>query len=148
MSGLTIRRSQSPLAFSVPLSRFASRVGGGSDFYVRPQLPHNADVQFNMKRAALVFVVLVLVSLAFRFWQHEPSLPVAIHPSQVVAVRSEQAARGDFASRLREIIARANASGDKAAFGKTTFIYDHTSINAPPLRPNNSLQPTAAGPSS
>ena len=33
--GLTSRRSQPPLARSVPLSRFTSRVGGGSAFYVR-----------------------------------------------------------------------------------------------------------------
>src|ERR1039457_5576359 len=32
---LTSRRSQPPLARSVPLSRFTSRVGGGSAFYVR-----------------------------------------------------------------------------------------------------------------
>src|SRR5664280_178014 len=32
---LTSRRSQPPLALSVPLSRFTSRVGGGSAFYVR-----------------------------------------------------------------------------------------------------------------
>src|ERR1035437_2186575 len=35
MAGLTNRRSQPPLALSVPLSRFTSRVGGGSAFYVR-----------------------------------------------------------------------------------------------------------------
>src|ERR1035437_4955472 len=34
--GLTSRRSQPPLAASVPPSRFTSRVGGGSAFYVRP----------------------------------------------------------------------------------------------------------------
>src|ERR1035438_5633034 len=34
-SGLTSRRSQPPLARSVPLSRFTSRVGGGSAFFVR-----------------------------------------------------------------------------------------------------------------
>src|SRR5208282_387155 len=33
---LTSRRSQPPLALSVPLSRFKPRVGGGSAFYVRP----------------------------------------------------------------------------------------------------------------
>src|ERR1039457_2686655 len=33
---LTSRRSQPPLARSVPLSRFTSRVGGGSAFFVRP----------------------------------------------------------------------------------------------------------------
>jgi hypothetical protein len=33
---LTSRRSQPPLAVSVPLSRFTSRVGGGSAFFVRP----------------------------------------------------------------------------------------------------------------
>src|SRR5208283_4901169 len=32
------RRSQPPLALSVPLSRFTSRVGGGSAFYVRHRL--------------------------------------------------------------------------------------------------------------
>ena len=39
MSGLTSRRSQPPLALAVPLSRFTSRVGGGSTFYVRPLMP-------------------------------------------------------------------------------------------------------------
>ena len=34
-SRLTERRSQPPLALSVPLSRFTSRVGGGSAFFVR-----------------------------------------------------------------------------------------------------------------
>jgi hypothetical protein len=34
-SGLTSRRSQPPLALAVPLSRFTSRAGGGSAFYVR-----------------------------------------------------------------------------------------------------------------
>ena len=33
--GLTSRRSQPPLALAVPLSRFTSRVGGGSAFFVR-----------------------------------------------------------------------------------------------------------------
>src|ERR1039458_1751916 len=33
---LTSRRSQPPLARSVPLSRFTSPVGGGSAFFVRP----------------------------------------------------------------------------------------------------------------
>ena len=32
---LTSRRSQPPMALAVPLSRFTSRVGGGSAFYVR-----------------------------------------------------------------------------------------------------------------
>src|SRR5450631_2434585 len=32
--GLTRRRSQPPLALAVPLSRFTSRVGGGSAFFV------------------------------------------------------------------------------------------------------------------
>src|ERR1035437_9334194 len=37
---LTSRRSQPPLALSVPLSRFTPRAGGGSAFYVRPLDPH------------------------------------------------------------------------------------------------------------
>jgi hypothetical protein len=36
-SSLTSRRSQPPLALAVPLSRFTSRVGGGSAFFVRRQ---------------------------------------------------------------------------------------------------------------
>ena len=36
LRGLTSRRSQPPLALAVPLSRFTSRVGGGSAFFVRP----------------------------------------------------------------------------------------------------------------
>src|SRR5271168_5305684 len=35
MCRLTSRRSQPPLALSVPLSRFTSQVGGGSAFFVR-----------------------------------------------------------------------------------------------------------------
>jgi hypothetical protein len=35
LCSLTSRRSQPPLARSVPLSRFTSRVGGGSAFFVR-----------------------------------------------------------------------------------------------------------------
>src|ERR1035441_7431954 len=38
ISRLTSRRSQPPLALSVPLSRFTSRVGGGSAFFVRHHL--------------------------------------------------------------------------------------------------------------
>src|ERR1039458_8992990 len=34
------RRSQPPLALSVPLSRFTSRVGGGSAFFVRHRSPY------------------------------------------------------------------------------------------------------------
>src|ERR1035437_7113830 len=37
---LTSRWSQPPLAVSVPPSRFTSRVGGGSAFYVRPHRAH------------------------------------------------------------------------------------------------------------
>jgi len=36
--GSTSRRSQPPLALAVPLSRFTSRVGGGSAFFVRCHL--------------------------------------------------------------------------------------------------------------
>ena len=47
--GLTSRRSQPPLALAVPLSRFASQVGGGSAFYVRPT------------RAMRYFITLILL---------------------------------------------------------------------------------------
>jgi hypothetical protein len=98
-----------------------------------------------MKRVTLVFVALVTVSLAFRFWQHGASLPVAIRPAQTVAVSFEQVARGDFVSRLRAIIARADADspGYKAVFGEARIVFDDCSINAPALRPNTALEPTA-----
>jgi hypothetical protein len=35
ISGLTSRRSQSPLVLAIPVLRFQSRVDGGSAFYVR-----------------------------------------------------------------------------------------------------------------
>jgi len=90
-----------------------------------------------MKQLALVFVVLVVISVAFRFWQREPSLPVAALQPHILAVSFEHSVTGDFASKLREIIARADSQVDKAAFGKTTFFYD-ACINAPPLLPNPS----------
>ena len=39
--GVSSRRSQPPLALAVPLSRFTSRVGGGSAFFVRPICKYN-----------------------------------------------------------------------------------------------------------
>jgi predicted RNase H-like HicB family nuclease len=47
---LTSRRSQPPLALSVPLSRFTPRVGGGSAFFVR----HHSHV--GMKRRFTVVI--------------------------------------------------------------------------------------------
>ena len=41
--GLTSRRSQPPLALAVPLSRFTSRVGGGSAFFVRRHASHQTN---------------------------------------------------------------------------------------------------------
>jgi len=37
-------KSPEPLALSVPLSRFTSRVGGGSAFYVRPSFDHENKI--------------------------------------------------------------------------------------------------------
>ena len=48
------------MALAIPLSRFTSRVGGGSAFYVRPR-------QFAMKRTAKI-VVILLVLLAEFVW--------------------------------------------------------------------------------
>ena len=50
---LTSRRSQPPLALAVPLSRFTSRVGGGSAFYVR----HHRNTL--MKNLILVIALLL-----------------------------------------------------------------------------------------
>ena len=106
---------------------------------VSPQLSRVADVQLNMNRVTLVFVGLAMVSLAFKFRQHEPSLPVTTHQPELVTVNLEQAAKGDYATRLREIIASANSSRGKAAFGKTMIVYDNISVNAPLFWPHVSL---------
>jgi hypothetical protein len=56
------QRAQPPLALSVPLPRFASRVGGGSAFYVR----------LNMSRLLLilVFVVVGILGLLLMYAVH------------------------------------------------------------------------------
>src|ERR1035437_9864329 len=54
--GLTSRRSQPPLPLSVPLSRFTSRVGGGSAFFVRSHLGRA------MKHICLFLLTLALFS--------------------------------------------------------------------------------------
>src|ERR1017187_4818841 len=55
--GLTSRRSQPPLALSVPLSRFTSRVGGGSAFYVRC---HSRTMKsFDIRVLAVISAVVV-----------------------------------------------------------------------------------------
>jgi hypothetical protein len=52
--------TQPPLALSVPLSRFTSRVGGGSAFYVRP---HHTPQQIHiMKKRISLFIVGCLLS--------------------------------------------------------------------------------------
>src|ERR1035437_3740735 len=48
---LTIRRSQPPLALAVPLSRFTSRVGGGSAFYVRRHYAQDQSTRFYVSGA-------------------------------------------------------------------------------------------------
>src|SRR5450830_1662717 len=66
LAGHGSRRSQPPLALSVPLSRFTPRVGGGSAFFVRP-LRH---VSTNIKYVTFVYLVLAPSYLAALFdWQ-------------------------------------------------------------------------------
>ena len=48
-------KSPEPLALAVPLSRFTSRVGGGSAFFVRPLMPPLK----NMSRKAVVAISLL-----------------------------------------------------------------------------------------
>jgi hypothetical protein len=53
------RRSQPPLALSVPLSRFTSRVGGGSAFFVRHhRTSHNKHKQIPMKKQVVRISIL------------------------------------------------------------------------------------------
>ena len=54
MIRLTSRRSQPPLALSVPLPRFTSRVGGGSAFFVRPLDNTQQQKNTKMKTTSLV----------------------------------------------------------------------------------------------
>src|SRR5664279_5357369 len=57
-SGLTSRRSQPPLALAVPLSRFTSRVGGGSAFYVRMKhITHKQRRQQQYAKRKRMFVL-------------------------------------------------------------------------------------------
>ena len=65
---LTSRRSQPPLALSVPRSRFTSSVGGGSAFFVRRFLAYPVNEDQNKPTSTLTprrvrRVVLVLTSL-------------------------------------------------------------------------------------
>src|ERR1039458_6499240 len=62
ISRLTSRRSQPPLALSVPLSRFTPRVGGGSAFFVRP---HHTPQQIHImkKRISLIIVGCLLSTM-------------------------------------------------------------------------------------
>jgi hypothetical protein len=87
--GLTSRRSQPPLALSVPLSRFTPRVGGGSAFFVR----HHSRMTRNTKTlfivpAALFFVILASVAVHnFIRMRHETaSNPYAAEMRQQQAI--------------------------------------------------------------
>jgi len=64
---LTSRRSQPPLALSVPLSRFTPRVGGGSAFFVRRHSHHAMQTTFQQlpQWAQLVLSVIPAVSATF-----------------------------------------------------------------------------------
>jgi hypothetical protein len=108
------------------------------DFRAFGQLSGVADVRLNMKRVTFIFVGLAMALLAFKFWRHKPSLPVTTPQLKMVTVNLEQVAKRDYATRLREIIARANSSGNKAAFGKTLIVYDNPSVNAPLFWPHGS----------
>ena len=52
------------MALSVPLSRFTSRVGGGSAFFVRPHYT------FMKKLAIIGLSVAIVVACILLFWQH------------------------------------------------------------------------------
>jgi hypothetical protein len=56
------------LALSVPLSRFTSRVGGGSAFYVRPLCMRQIFPEFIRMRRRWFLIVLAVVSVACLFF--------------------------------------------------------------------------------
>jgi len=88
-----------------------------------------------MKRVTFIFVALAMAYLAFEFWQREPLLPVATHHPKMLNVNPVQVASGDYATRLGEIIVRANSSGNKTTtFGEARLVCDNTSINTPPFQ--------------
>src|ERR1035438_3837399 len=63
---LTSRRSQPPLALAVPLSRFTSRVGGGSAFFVRRHYTlMKTKPNKTYQIAALLFCISGFVSFFF-----------------------------------------------------------------------------------
>src|ERR1035438_7724869 len=63
--GLTSRRSQPPLALAVPLSRFTSRVGGGSAFFVRQHSRIYMTPRSLSKLAAILWIILLLSAAVF-----------------------------------------------------------------------------------
>src|ERR1039458_8970262 len=65
---LTSRWSQPPLALSVPPSRFTSRVGGGSTFYVRRQpddVGQHSSTSFMKKSMAVGLLISIGIALVF-----------------------------------------------------------------------------------
>jgi hypothetical protein len=55
-------KSPEPLALSVPLSRFTSRVGGGSAFYVDMAASHAMSI-FTKRRLGLLLICISVVAL-------------------------------------------------------------------------------------
>src|ERR1019366_3953311 len=96
--GVSSRRSQPPLALAVPLSRFTSRVGGGSAFYVR-RLTH-AQVIHDLLIMNLTSAFIRTVLMAALLYTASFVLPCA-HAQQSDAVRIQflefksKAERGD-----------------------------------------------------
>src|SRR5665647_1262905 len=86
--GLTSRWSQPPLALAVPLSRFTSRVGGGSAFYVRP---HYTLMKTHKLVSRVILTCGALVSgyatLAFLVWLYPSAIGAKGVPLQGVTIQ-------------------------------------------------------------
>src|ERR1035437_6548790 len=88
---LTSRRSQPPLALAVPLSRFTSRVGGGSAFFVR----HSRHAF--MKRISLIFVVWISATVtATAAWLLGSFPPLPLPEAYASATESLGSLTNDF----------------------------------------------------
>src|SRR5665647_522079 len=160
---LTSRRSQPPLALSVPLSRFTSRVGGGSAFYVRQHFnPHqmlcvvsitkiNRQSAF-VSHAAKVCVKNALLTLV-RVWRVVATAKRACVQSskRLVSMTKTWNSTANNQSRLRSNLWRiklllSSSRKTKQSGGKQCRIMKTGSnLENHQMLPNKSPEPTAVG---
>ena len=120
-----------------PFFRPARFVSFEFEFKCR-QLSSAADVQWYMNRVMAVLIFVMAGVIAFKISERVPSLPMVNVRLPVMAATSSELAKGDFASRLCEIMAKADSRAADQVFGKAMFVWD-MSRNAPPVAAGGSF---------